>query len=552
ATMGHVFFAVFTLFSIAAMHLIGPVLTSTAIGSERLNRTLDVLLMTPISSWQLVTGKLFSRLFTALVLIGLSLPVLAIVRLLGGVELEDMFGALALAACVALSSAAMGLLLSCWMKRAWAVILMCYLLQAAIYCILPLTIAVLIANSGGSSSRSMWGWITVFTASNPLFTAATRTMPGSGMFGGWWEACYVQIGFAACLTMLSAVIVRRIGRKQAGGRGVTTDAPPTPAPHHLVPADLAPADLAVPPPLPSEPYLSTRSNATSKPISSRAVSNSPILWRELRQPLFPKLWQRVVAVIAVLGNLIFSYFAFGFDRSGVGDEDVHIGYAFILHTLLTLIAVVLSSTAIATEKESDTWTLLIVTPVSGGSVVLGKFFGVFRRLFWPWLLVVFHFLFFTVYGVLSIWSALVVIWVALTFNIVWIATGLYLSLRLRRVTSAVVTNLLLVLTVYAAIPILIAVASPRRLWEEYDPSELCYYWLPYWYLGFGIDEISSGSRSVLDHGNTFNVPVVIQQWPIVYFIHFALISGLVQVLISWAILWFASTRFDKIVGRARG
>ena len=48
--------------------------------------------LTPISAWQIVAGKLFSRLLIALTLLGLSLPILAIVRLLGGVEIEHARG----------------------------------------------------------------------------------------------------------------------------------------------------------------------------------------------------------------------------------------------------------------------------------------------------------------------------------------------------------------------------------------------------------------------------------------------------------------------------
>ena len=51
------------------MGLITPILTSTAINSEKLGNTLSVLLMTPITSWQIVAGKLFSRLLIAFMLL---------------------------------------------------------------------------------------------------------------------------------------------------------------------------------------------------------------------------------------------------------------------------------------------------------------------------------------------------------------------------------------------------------------------------------------------------------------------------------------------------
>src|SRR5439155_17236903 len=122
--LGWMFFLCFAMFCVIAMGLIGAVVTSTAINLERQARTLHVLLMTPMTAWQIVSGKLFSRLLTPLTLIGLSLPVLALVRLLGGVELQQMFGVIALCATVAMISAAIGLLLSIVLERAYAVIIL--------------------------------------------------------------------------------------------------------------------------------------------------------------------------------------------------------------------------------------------------------------------------------------------------------------------------------------------------------------------------------------------------------------------------------------------
>src|SRR5688500_18938060 len=116
AQLGRNFFICFCMFSVIAMGAIGPMLTSTAISSERLGKTLHVLLMTPINAWQVVAGKLFSRLLVALTLLGLSLPVLALVRLLGGVEFWQMIGIVCVCAATALASAAIGLLYSTLMN----------------------------------------------------------------------------------------------------------------------------------------------------------------------------------------------------------------------------------------------------------------------------------------------------------------------------------------------------------------------------------------------------------------------------------------------------
>ena len=124
ARLGQYFFGAFSLFSVVAMGLISPLLTCTAINSERLRKTLPVLLMTPINRWQIVGGKLFSRVWIALILLGLTLPVLAVVRLFGSVEIDAMFASVALAATMAITGAALGLFFSAIMDRAYAVILL--------------------------------------------------------------------------------------------------------------------------------------------------------------------------------------------------------------------------------------------------------------------------------------------------------------------------------------------------------------------------------------------------------------------------------------------
>ena len=66
--------------------------------------------------------------------------------------------------------------------------------------------------------------------------------------------------------------------------------------------------------------------------------------------------------------------------NGLDDEDTQIGYAVVFNGLFMLLVCVLAGTAIAQEKESDTWTLLLATPISGWDIVWGKVLGQLRRL----------------------------------------------------------------------------------------------------------------------------------------------------------------------------
>src|SRR4029079_8997121 len=102
---------------------------------------------------------------------------------------------------------------------------------------------------------------------------------------------------------------------------------------------------------------------------------------------------------------------------------------------------VISATCIAQEKEGDTWTILLASPLSGSAIVWGKALGVLRRLMWPMILAIAHFFLFMLAGVVSPTGFALVVVVMTCFISIWVATGVTLSLMFRKVTIAVIVNL---------------------------------------------------------------------------------------------------------------
>jgi ABC-type transport system involved in multi-copper enzyme maturation permease subunit len=240
AELGTMFFAVFSVFCVGTMGLIPPVLTSTSIGSEKLGKTLPVLMMTPISTWQIVTGKLLSRLLAALTLMGLSLPVLALVRLLGGVELEQMIAVLCLCTSFALSSAAIGLLYSTFINRAYAVILLAYATQLFLYLFVPMIVAMCLERSRSAGMTAL----SIMFGSHPVASVFMMSFPDAGRVPvtiHWGICSIVQVAFAAFLLTLSGLALRRVARRE--GERATGLPPEAYDPLPVVP-------LAPPPPLP--------------------------------------------------------------------------------------------------------------------------------------------------------------------------------------------------------------------------------------------------------------------------------------------------------------
>ena len=85
--------------------LLAALMMSNAISQEVNRRTLDVLLTTPITALQLAMGKLLSCLLQLAVLIGITLPLFAIIRVFGGVPWDYTLVCLAVTVIVYLVAA---------------------------------------------------------------------------------------------------------------------------------------------------------------------------------------------------------------------------------------------------------------------------------------------------------------------------------------------------------------------------------------------------------------------------------------------------------------
>lgn len=110
---GRVLFQVFFGGAFLAMALVGPAFGATAIVQEREGRTLDALLLTGMRPGRIVAGKLAAVFVAMAFILVVSVPLLAVVSLFGGISLGHIvvatayvlaFGALAVAYGLAVSA----------------------------------------------------------------------------------------------------------------------------------------------------------------------------------------------------------------------------------------------------------------------------------------------------------------------------------------------------------------------------------------------------------------------------------------------------------------
>jgi ABC-type transport system involved in multi-copper enzyme maturation permease subunit len=86
ADVGRTLVPVIIWIQFIAVQLVAMLSMSTSVSDEISRRTLGALLTTPMNAWQLVMGKLASRLIQCVSLILMSLPILALLTIFGGVQ----------------------------------------------------------------------------------------------------------------------------------------------------------------------------------------------------------------------------------------------------------------------------------------------------------------------------------------------------------------------------------------------------------------------------------------------------------------------------------
>ncbi|MBC8113528.1 MAG: hypothetical protein H7062_04065, partial [Candidatus Saccharimonas sp.] len=110
------------------LYLFLPVVTSSAITSEKERDTLSLLLLTKLGSWTILLEKLLSRLVAMGSFLLLGLPLAAVAYSLGGVDVESIWKATYVLSVTSLQVASFALLCSTWFRTTSSAFVGTYLL----------------------------------------------------------------------------------------------------------------------------------------------------------------------------------------------------------------------------------------------------------------------------------------------------------------------------------------------------------------------------------------------------------------------------------------
>jgi ABC-type transport system involved in multi-copper enzyme maturation permease subunit len=316
---------------------------------------------------------------------------------------------------------------------------------ACLYFVLPALLGVvgLYATSGASINYGRLPGVLkslapVLVSLNPFSTMMALTgqmlSPGGrGMFSVPLH-CGVMLGLSALVLCRSVAVVRRVALRQAVGQRLEGERPKA-----------------------KDKRQRTENSAVLRPPAPvRRVVGPPVVWKELRAPFIQGIDNRnsYIGLAIAIVALVLTYIAGAATRS-LDADFTHIAYIMLFVFIGVLINIVFSATQITAEKESQSWSLLLTTPLSDHDILLGKAISAFRRCLPIWGLLAGHVLLFTLVGYLHPIAVLHLVIIVAWLTCFLTGAGLYFGARFARTTSAVLTTFALAVGLWIIGPTLV-------------------------------------------------------------------------------------------------
>jgi ABC-type transport system involved in multi-copper enzyme maturation permease subunit len=319
-------------FQFVAAQVVAAIMLSFSMSDELRRGTLSTLMTTPIRSAHIVAGKLLSGLLQIVLLLAVSLPVLAILRVQGGVP----WGLVVAGFCVTLTSAAfaaaLGLFLATRYRHPYQAISAVAAVYFIIFCILPAVKEVLDPTRVSPRTLSP----SIIDLMNPFLTLF-RAVPlsGSGSSSLWPIHC---IAMSSVTLILLSFSVRRV-------RGAAAQ------------------------------WLPARTETEFVPITR--VYGSPLVWKDTGGKLLPWRCEDIALAVVALGLC-------GLMAATNSPQTVNYGFylAYIpwgLWLLMTVRLTISVAGGVTREKEGGTWPLLLTTPLDDKQIVRGKIRAALRQ-----------------------------------------------------------------------------------------------------------------------------------------------------------------------------
>ncbi len=411
-------------FQFVTAQIIATVSLAGAISDEIYNKTLPVLITTPITSLQIIMGKLSSRLLHTFLLLAISLPLLAIVRVFGGIPWDYVIQCLAITITATIFTASLTLLFSIYSNKANDTIVKTISICFLLYSILPGVFIFLATKyswpiSPGSILIYLNPWAALLTVTKSVVSPGAATLTFSCPIH-----CVAMLSASAFLLFIAVVSVRRAAMRQLAGRASIFTA--------------------------IKERMAAKRKKTTKITPERhgkirLVKGHPIIWKEMRIAIIKGHWIKTIIGTVFAVVIIGSFYAVSIYYGVLSRKNTQIGFVMAYFSVALLGTAFSAAACISAEKQARTWPILMTLALDEKQILKGKILGSILRI-WPfWLVLTIHFFIFTLAGYIH--------WIALPFMVILViastllvaSIGTFISSLFKRTSTAQTVTLICIL-----------------------------------------------------------------------------------------------------------
>lgn len=373
ARFGLLLFQILVFVELLLLIFFAALSAASAVSQEKDRRTFILLLITDMRDYEIVLGKLVGSLLPIAALLLVSVPVLAMLLMLGGIAPEQVVQAGIVMLATAFAAGSLGGLVALWRERTFQALALSVLFIA-----LYLTLTQALGAVGPRFAPGV-DWELVQTHVDPFRAMRAVLDPPPG----GWTGFAPPYGFAAVMlgwcVLLNGFGIWKLRAWNPSGEPIMQREGPQADPE----ADMTPEELK-----------EFRAKAHAAPGAVREVGSNPILWRETqtlaygRRPLLVKFAFGLVLALIL-------YFAVSMVFQPAGRPAFAAAYGLVPVAVLSLLLVASQAvTSITSERDGGSLDVLLVTDVSPREFVFGKLLGVLvntkEYLIPPLLLAVFY------------------------------------------------------------------------------------------------------------------------------------------------------------------
>ena len=445
AEIGQSIIITIVIFQFFAAQIIAIILLSNSISDEIYHRTLGVLMTTPINSMQIVIGKLSSKLLQIIILLAISFPILAIVRIFGGVSWSYIISSSFITLTAAIFAGSVSLAFSIKNIHTYVVIIKTVFTLGAIYFFLPLIITAIFGEQWISvliqvNLRQINESSVILAHLNPIGTMALNTYfmlsPTPNMPYFWPAHCIIMLAASAFVLAYSVNVVRKVALQQILGQ----------------------LDFF------SRFRLSFSKNKNNKVKeyagSIRKLVGPPVFWKDIRKPLIQGIDRtnnKIGLFVTIITQFVTYYVCY--HNSCLDEGFVHSIYVSLFIVIGIIFNVVLSVSSITSEKESLAWPILLTTSLDEWQILLGKALGIFYKCLPVWLLLFGHLILFIIVGYIHPIAFLQVLFVVTGVIIFLTGFGIYISSICKKTTWAIIFSFAFILAAWLFVPIIAGIVT---------------------------------------------------------------------------------------------